>query len=388
MVCGFGILQGILMAGLVYFHPKSDRSVNSFLSLYIFITSAVMALPFALEVIGWQKSYFIMPLPMLAGPILYFYIRSFKEKITWQKMWPHFIAFFVFLFLVHKNITYFSAQYPNADRVPQEVLSSPTTIALQLSRLIQQLIYFVLTRKALLSYQRSIQHLFSETSRMDLRWGKFLVNGYLLLISSFVIIFPLMLRFHEYFNELLLLNMVLGTVYIYFATYKGAMQHTIWQVQPGISRELVQEEIIEVEEIKPIVAITAKQKITKPGLSADKIEDLADRIVDLMETDKLYQETELTLQQLAGKLQVPTYQVSQSLNEGLKKNFYDLVNGYRVEEAKRLLQDVRNRNYTILSVGFEAGFNSKTTFNTVFKKFTGFTPTEFRDKQKLIAIPA
>ena len=58
------------------------------------------------------------------------------------------------------------------------------------------------------------------------------------------------------------------------------------------------------------------------------------------------------------------------------------MNGYRVEEAKRLLVDPRNQNYTILSVGFEAGFNSKTTFNTVFKKFTGFTPTEFREKKK------
>ena len=82
------------------------------------------------------------------------------------------------------------------------------------------------------------------------------------------------------------------------------------------------------------------------------------------------------------KIQIPSYQVSQAINEGLKKNFYELVNGYRVEEAKRLLADERNKNNTILSVGFEAGFNSKTTFNTVFKKFTGLTPTEYRERQK------
>ena len=105
-----------------------------------------------------------------------------------------------------------------------------------------------------------------------------------------------------------------------------------------------------------------------------------------MDKEKLFQETELTLQQLAQKLNVPTYQVSQTLNEGMKKNFYDLINGYRVEEAKRLLLDSKNMNYTILSVGFEAGFNSKTTFNTVFKKFTGLTPTDYRDKQKAAAV--
>ena len=65
----------------------------------------------------------------------------------------------------------------------------------------------------------------------------------------------------------------------------------------------------------------------------------------------------------------------------MNKNFYDLINGYGIEEAKRLLLNPRNRNYTILSIGFEAGFNSKTTFNPVFKKFTGLTPTEFRNTQ-------
>ena len=89
----------------------------------------------------------------------------------------------------------------------------------------------------------------------------------------------------------------------------------------------------------------------------------------------------MTVQQVALKVGLPTYQVSQAINEGMKRNFYELVNSYRVAEAKQLLLDPRNKEFTILSVGFEAGFNSKTTFNTVFKKFTGLTPTEFRDKQ-------
>ena len=107
-----------------------------------------------------------------------------------------------------------------------------------------------------------------------------------------------------------------------------------------------------------------------------------------MEKEKLYTETELTLKQLADKLQYPTYQVSQAINEGLGKNFYDLINSHRVEEAKRLLADPKNQNYTILSVGFEAGFNSKTTFNTVFKKFTGVTPTEYRDQKRPVSVTA
>ena len=63
--------------------------------------------------------------------------------------------------------------------------------------------------------------------------------------------------------------------------------------------------------------------------------------------------------------------------------FLVFSNGYRVEEAKRLLTDPKFENYSVLSVGFEAGFNSKTTFNTVFKKLTGLTPREYKEEERM-----
>jgi YesN/AraC family two-component response regulator len=177
--------------------------------------------------------------------------------------------------------------------------------------------------------------------------------------------------------------MAVATPYIYIASYKGIMQPTIWQWQGGTKRETVQEEMQDTEKIEITIVSPDKSRPQKPKLNEDRIGDIARRITALMEEEKMYQQTELTLQQLADKIQIPAYQVSQVLNDGMKKSFYDLVNGYRVENAKRLLIDPKNSNYTILSVGFEAGFNSKTTFNTVFKKFTGHTPTDFREKQKV-----
>ena len=80
-----------------------------------------------------------------------------------------------------------------------------------------------------MTYQRSIRHLFSEISRIDLQWGRFLVNGYLVLICTFMVIFPLMRIYPEEFTSLLLLNMAVATPYIYLAVYKGILQPTIWQ---------------------------------------------------------------------------------------------------------------------------------------------------------------
>jgi AraC-like DNA-binding protein len=170
------------------------------------------------------------------------------------------------------------------------------------------------------------------------------------------------------------------TIYIYLAAWRGITQPTIWQVQPSINKANLETILTEAtpEQEKPA---NGNPKPRKAGLNELKINEITSRIITLMEVDKLYQEPELTLQQLASRLQLSVHHLSQAINDGLKKSFYDLVNGYRVEEAKRLLMDDKTVSYTILSIGFEAGFNSKTTFNTVFKKFTGLTPSDFRQLQ-------
>ncbi len=91
----------------------------------------------------------------------------------------------------------------------------------------------------------------------------------------------------------------------------------------------------------------------KSALSRERREVIVSRTLELMEAEKLYLEAELTLQHLADRMKVPSYQVSQAINEGMNKDFYDLVNGYRVEEAKRKLLDPRNNNIKVLAVGME-----------------------------------
>jgi AraC-like DNA-binding protein len=98
-----------------------------------------------------------------------------------------------------------------------------------------------------------------------------------------------------------------------------------------------------------------------------------------METSKPFLKSDLKISELADALSVPSYQLSQTINDEFLVSFYDFVNKYRVEEAKKLLVE-DNRNYKILAIAYEVGFNSKATFNRVFKKFTNLTPSEFREK--------
>lgn len=385
-IAGIGALQGILLAGLLYFHKKSDRSVNKFLALYIVGTSIIMITAQVQQLISWQKSFFMAPFPFLTGPLLYLYVRSFKETITWRKALPHLVPFFLAFFVFYQHFAFMAGIDPNATAFPKKALYHPITVTLILTRYAHLILYYFLSRRVLTSYQKSIKHLFSETSRINLGWVRLLINGFLLVVLTSLSIYPLILKYPDQVDFLMVINMAIATPYIYLATFKGVTQPTLWQTQAGVKKEELEKEINQAEEIEELKSHPQKSKSQKSGLNDEKVDVIITKVRAVMELEKLYQESELTLQEISDKIQFPAYQVSQAINEGMKKNFYDLINSYRVEEAKRLLRNPDKANYTILSVGFEAGFNSKTTFNTVFKKFTGLTPTEFRDQQKVTLV--
>lgn len=376
-ISGVGVLQGVLLSVLIYFHPRSDRSVNKFLALYLLCLTIIMLGPLTFKVIGWKNSFFMSAFPVLAGPLLYFYVRSFKEEITWRKAAPHLLLFFVFLGGAYLFVQHLAAKFPAAVDFPPEGFRSPVAYLFFVVRYTQLFLYYFLSRRELRSYQKSIRHLFSETSAINLHWVKWLISGFIIIIIASVFIYFLMAKYISHFYTLYLLNIAIATPYIYLATYKGILQPTVWQKVPAGKKGSLEEQLHASEEMEKT---GVKQQSQKFNLGESRIGEILEKLTGLLEREKLYQEPELTLQQLADRLSCPSHQVSFAINEGMKKTFYDLVNGYRVAEAKRLLLDPGSTGYTILSIGFDAGFNSKTTFNTVFKKFTGMTPTEFRNR--------
>ncbi len=103
---------------------------------------------------------------------------------------------------------------------------------------------------------------------------------------------------------------------------------------------------------------------------------IRERLVNLMEEEKVYRDSELTLQSLAATMKLSPHQLSQFLNEKMGTSFTRFINRYRVDEAKSLL--AKTREHTVLNICFIVGFSSKSSFNTIFKNFTGQTPTDYR----------
>jgi AraC-like DNA-binding protein len=128
------------------------------------------------------------------------------------------------------------------------------------------------------------------------------------------------------------------------------------------------------EKIEPKI----KSSYQKSGFKIAEQQQYIQRLLQLMEEEKCYLQSRLSLKDLADKLDLSENNLSQLINEGMQKTFYDFVNEYRVEEVKRKILNPKNAHLTLLGIAFESGFNSKSSFNLIFKKFTGQTPTQFK----------
>ena len=128
----------------------------------------------------------------------------------------------------------------------------------------------------------------------------------------------------------------------------------------------------------------------KSSLPPERLREIIDKLTAVMDEKRPYLDPGLTLPVLADMTGVPRNYLSLAINEGMGLNFYDLVNSYRVLEIKKQLEDPDYQEINLLNLAFAAGFNSKATFNSVFKKNTGMTPTEFKKTilQKHVESPA
>ncbi|MDP3353716.1 MAG: helix-turn-helix domain-containing protein, partial [Flavobacteriaceae bacterium] len=98
-----------------------------------------------------------------------------------------------------------------------------------------------------------------------------------------------------------------------------------------------------------------------------------------MINEKPYLISNLTLPQLAANLEIPSHHLSKVINENFENNFFDFINQYRIEEVKAKLTDPKFKNFSLLGIALDSGFNSKSAFNRVFKKMTGLTPSKYKE---------
>jgi AraC-like DNA-binding protein len=235
------------------------------------------------------------------------------------------------------------------------------------------IIYVFLTIKIVRNFSMKIKNSFSNIERINLNWLMHLTIG-LSIIWSVVVLSYILNAISEKSIQMDLFIYLAASIVIYSIGYLSLRQPQIFS--PGTQKSDM------VPVMSPEEQTGESTSYKKSGLTDEESLGYQKNILQMMETDKPYLNNELTLRELAGKLSMSTHNLSEILNTRLKQNFYDFINGYRVEEVKRRLADNESEKYSLIAIAFDSGFNSKSAFNTIFKKQTGVTPSQYRKQLK------
>jgi AraC-like DNA-binding protein len=234
---------------------------------------------------------------------------------------------------------------------------------------IQMLAYLVPTRRILRRYQESLKARVSNLDRVDLDWLRWF---YYVVLSLCIVAWAVpLLLLHHLPRSVLSHGLSLATAAaVWVLGYRGLRQKT-----PETP------ETPAVPEPSASSAMGEPSLGARPALPKPEALRLKGALLETLEKKKPYLEPELGLADLARLLEVPRNLLSAVINQELGVNFYDLVNGYRVKEFRALLADPRLQEEKILTLAFDAGFNSKPTFNKVVLKHTGKTPSQLREEE-------
>ncbi len=218
----------------------------------------------------------------------------------------------------------------------------------------QMIVYWGLSLRQLLRHQKAIPQISASVETVDLRWLLNVLIGVLLLLLFWLA---------EGFYRHHLATYIATTGYLagaYYIGYYATQQAAIYPYKP--------------HDIEAITAII-EQKPVKIRTGSDELRAKLDQV---MTSQKPYLDNALNLLRLADQMNLSTHELSALINTGLAMNFYQYINTYRIEESKRLLADPAYDHFSMVGIAFEAGFNSKTVFNTTFKASTGLSPTAYR----------
>jgi AraC-like DNA-binding protein len=357
-----GISQSFF-AGLLISTKKPYSIANRLMAAWLFLIC--IELIFALlnsRVIEMYSFHFVA---FTYGPLLYLYVRFMTDptrRFNWLAL-IHFIPFAVFfaVSVIYREVplvkdlrTFFAP-----DRFISLRLVYGICFAMSVT------IYSILSFIEIKKHQANLKNLISYTSGViTLNWLKIIsISFYVTFLIFFIFgglnIIGNIIPFDPYF-----------VVFTFIALFSFAYSFY------GIKQPIIfgQEVKIRDEDKKET------EKYTKSGLKEKQAQEYLYRLLSCMETAKPYLDRDLTIHDLAQQTGIPRHHITQVLNEKHKKNFFTFINEFRVKEVISRFADPKNNNFTILAIAYDSGFNSKTTFNSIFKSITGKTPSDFREK--------
>lgn len=352
-----GIAQGIFLFVSLQQIKEVNKEANRLLSAFILLISLTMIGRFLLELDVNSVFLSFLALPdsiiFLYGPILYFYLqRLLLKPVKRAHVLAHFIPAMLFIISGLPSLL--------SDTNPIHILWLELTtirfIIIEGGAILHNTIYFYLGLSLFSEYQRSSNNEFSFKQYPS--YLKALFSLIALTLVAWAVSY-------------------LSWVTANYNILSAIGYRTVWIILPFITYAMGFCAIRQPELFKISVEKNASQKAV-----ISEIEELKEKVHNCMIEEAPFLNPKLSLEELAKLTGIKRHLLSRVINTGFEQNFSDYVNSYRINEFKKLVQREDKKDFTILAIALEAGFNSKTTFNTTFKKLAGSTPIEFANSIK------
>ncbi|WP_194778107.1 helix-turn-helix domain-containing protein [Pararhodonellum marinum] len=371
----FGGLQGLILSTVVLFYPDRDKASNNLLAIFIFTAVILLLAPILQIQLGWKYVWIFHCTKFITISSLYLYIRSLSEEVSLKRTLKHFSFAFAYIPIALHYVKYIQDKY----QVTYEYAGGQDTYdqVLSFTNLIYIVFYVFLYFKAYRQHKARVQQNFSSEQKLGINWIKQLIFGFLGTVIISYTLLAYVLAYPDFSTKGCLLNMVALTIFLYFVTIKGKISPEIYKLRKIVTEtsEADAQTLKEASKNDP----NGEQKSINPQLMS-----IAEKVKETMKDEEFFRNENVSIKELSETIGFQSYLVSQAINSVMGKTFFELINEERVNVAKRLLTDEKYDHLSLVGIGFESGFNSKTTFNTTFKKHTGMTPSEYKKSKQLV----
>lgn len=386
----FVLIAGMSLLGLfVVFLIKSKISFSQKLLIVFFANAFFFLLYYYafLHKISFLAGIAILfghGMGFLLGPVLYYQLKSLvlpKHQIVKpliRSLIPFFllklfISFPLSIAVIWDTFEKFHNYYVAAD------------IYINQTENLYFIIYLVMGLNFLKKFNKLFEDSYSTIGQNNLNWYKYLIYCF---IS--IIILDVLCTVYELFYPMIPWNIgtlvAFGLILMFvYLGYKGMFQSRI------LMPEFLLEKLADTEEIANEQTVEEEPdfKNFKPAVdtfSESEIQELKLKLNELLDEQKLYRDESINLTELADKMGISNKRLSELLNQYLNISFYNLINDYRIQEVKERISSEEADKYTLLSIAFDSGFQSKASFNRIFKQRTGVSPSEYRKRNESVNV--
>lgn len=360
ILLSIGAVQGVVYGGILFWKSPVNKTANRFLATILFFFSYRLLVEI-LKVFGigfydlWY--HILIEFNWVYGALIYLFIKAYvtpKYQFKLRREWIHFLP--VLIEFAWSNFIKTQNFYWDGTRESLSWLGYWGYVVWM-----HYPTMFVVCGLLIIFYSYQAHRLLKHSSQNPnvvsdkTKW----VYRVLFVLRYFSILLILIVL-----TDLIFFNYAFNRFYDY-PLFIGMALITYWLGIEGFQRREY---------------VVIRQKAILSDKEEQQLKSIASQLQKLMEDDQLFKDPNLSLASLSKELGVKSYLTTRCLNVILEQKFSDYVNSFRIQELKLLLNDPKNKKYTLLSLAFEVGFNSKASFNRAVKKLTGKPPSDLKSE--------